>query len=345
MRRRRRRHTAMEVNHHHLQNQTRLTSTLLLPTTDGIDDQSPDLSQSERTVVASLNGVVAIVGLSGNLLVLLSILLSRKLRTAYNTLVFNVALIDFTACLFLPWNMVALIGGQWTLPAWICSLSGSIFLGGAGVSGNTLSFIALNRYSLVTGNLKWLRKNIRFTMCGMLLVSWCVPLVVVLIPNLTDFGEIGYDQKYSMCIWVSSNPLALEYNILLSVVFGFLPIVVTTICYVKLFLFIQNHNRKIHALDKDTTDMSYGSGSGTLNRAISKRQVQVTINMFIVVCAFFLCFMPALIILVVQDPSGRLLTYTGLILQCNSCINPLIYTKNPEFRRSMGRIVQCKRPV
>lgn len=344
----------MEVIHH-LQHQTRLTSTLLPPTTDGIDDQSPDLSQSERIVVASLSGVIAIVGLSGNLLVLLSILLSRKLRTAYNTLVFNLALIDFIVCLFLPWNMVALIGGQWTLPAWICSLSGSIYLGGAGVSGNTLSFIALNRYSLVTGNLKWLRKNIRATMCGMLLITWCVPLVVVLIPNLTDFGEIGYDQKYSMCIWVSSNPLALEYNILLSVVFGFLPLVVTTTCYVKLFLFILNHNRTIHALDKDTTDMSYVTGrSGsqnkstqrdTLNRAISKRQVQVTINMFIVVCAFFLCFMPALISLVVQDPSGHLFTYSGLILLCNSCINPLIYTKNPEFRKSMGRIVQCKRPV
>ena len=58
--------------------------------------------------------------------------------------------------------------------------------------------------------------NTKLTISAMLLISWGVPAIVIVIPLLTDFGDIGYDhnkiQLVHACGWVTSNPSSTEYN-------------------------------------------------------------------------------------------------------------------------------------
>lgn len=75
---------------------------------------------------------------------------------------------------------------------------------------------------------------------------------------------------------------------------------------------------------------------------LSRRQVEITKNLFYVVCAFFICLTPYSVCLV-YDASDPAVPYTGAFVLFNSCINPIIYaTKHPYFKQVFKCILQCK---
>ncbi|XP_071484304.1 melatonin receptor type 1A-like [Diadema antillarum] len=76
--------------------------------------------------------------------------------------------------------------------------------------------------------------------------------------------------------------------------------------------------------------------------SVNKRQLQITQNMFIVVCAFFVCLAPFTVCLFYED-SDPFVPYACAIVLCNSCINPFIYaTKHPVFKTVMKAVVTCR---
>ena len=82
---------------------------------------------------------------------------------------------------------------------------------------------------------------------------------------------------------------------------------------------------------------------GTLNRRLSNQELQITKNMFYIVVAFVVCFMPYLISLIILDNSNIVLKWTQLLVLVNSCVNPLIYaTKHPKFKMLFRKILRCK---
>ena len=60
--------------------------------------------------------VVAVLGITGNTMVILSAILSNHVRTMTNVLVVNLSVADLWTCLSLPWTSVALLSdGTWPL--------------------------------------------------------------------------------------------------------------------------------------------------------------------------------------------------------------------------------------
>ena len=82
---------------------------------------------------------------------------------------------------------------------------------------------------------------------------------------------------------------------------------------------------------------------GTLNRRLGDRELQITKNMFYIIVAFVICFMPYLICLIILDNSDIILKWTQLLVLVNCCVNPLIYaTKHPKFKMLFRKILGCK---
>ncbi|KAJ8034750.1 G-protein coupled receptor moody [Holothuria leucospilota] len=75
---------------------------------------------------------------------------------------------------------------------------------------------------------------------------------------------------------------------------------------------------------------------------VSKEEIQVTKNLFIVFCVFLVCLVPYSICLAYDD-SDPVIPYAVAILFFNSCLNPVIYaTRFPNFKKIILLILKCK---
>ena len=75
------------------------------------------LAYGERVFGAIIVIIVSVVGIFGNSMIILSVIISKKLRTSTNAFVVNLGVADLLTCLFLPWFAVALLGQNgWALP-------------------------------------------------------------------------------------------------------------------------------------------------------------------------------------------------------------------------------------
>ena len=74
---------------------------------------------------------------------------------------------------------------------------------------------------------------------------------------------------------------------------------------------------------------------------ISRQQIKITKNLFIVVCAFFACFVPYFVLNPVLG-SSHAIYYIRLLPLVNSAINFVIYArKHPEFKVVLGCMMRC----
>ena len=105
----------------------------------------------QRSILGSVYIVVIICGLSGNLLVILSVMLSRKLHTVSNVFVVNLSIADSVTCVNLHtvMHMFSSFGVQ-VGPDWLCFLTAGMNLLCIIVSIMTLASISVTRVLVVT---------------------------------------------------------------------------------------------------------------------------------------------------------------------------------------------------
>ena len=73
--------------------------------------------------------------------------------------------------------------------------------------------------------------------------------------------------------------------------------------------------------------------STTKRETISRQQIEITKNLFIIVCAFFACFVPYLVLSPVLGSNHHALYYIRILPLVNSAINFVIYArKHPDFK-------------
>ncbi|XP_038068152.1 trace amine-associated receptor 8b-like [Patiria miniata] len=319
----------------------------------------------ERIVLAVAMSIIAVVGSVGNGLVILSVALSRKLRTATNVYVVSLSTTDLLTCLCLPWHVLGAVSiDGWPIGMWICSAFGGLTIIFVGSSIITLAFIAVNRLFLITQpSTRYRTLYTRKMLLVTTLVAWLLPFVTVTLPPLLGVGKLGYDEKYLRCgpVQTSGGPLSNPYDMIVSAVLYPIPMLVIVVSYVKIFLYIKHHTKTIltpNIAPSDHSSSSYpksptanNNGTphpGTLSpvnstrRRLSRRQVEITKNLFYVVCAFVLCLTPYSVGLMIPA-ADHFTPYAGVILLLNSCVNPVIYAaKHPYFRTVFVCIVTLK---
>lgn len=85
------------------------------------------------------------------------------------------------------------------------------------------------------------------------------------------------------------------------------------------------------------------ASSNQLRGKLTRRQMEVTKNMFYIVCIFYMCVSPYGLSLLCAQSCARLTTYAAVILSVNSCINFFVYAfKHPDFKVVIRCILLCK---
>ncbi|XP_038045237.1 octopamine receptor 1-like [Patiria miniata] len=305
----------------------------------------------ERQIISSVFFTAAVLGAVGNSFVVVAVALSKKLRTTTNVFVVNLAICDMVTCLFMPWQAVAILGGDdWPIPnaRWICAMAGFVIVITFGGSVNSLALIAVNRWVGITKS-RFTTRRIYTTrkLALMVIFCWTIPICSALTPVLTDFGELGYEKLYSTCTWDRSNPYSFYYNMLITVLYYPIQLTVIVVCYASIFCYVFKTSRKMTRADAPSISekVSGGGANRAMRRKLWKRQLDVTKNLLYIVLAFILCLTPYFTAIIVSaDWTYRLTPWAGMILFGNSCVNPFIYaTSHPDFKEAFGHMIRCRK--
>ncbi|XP_038045191.1 melanopsin-like [Patiria miniata] len=308
----------------------------------------------ERQIIAALFIMAAIVGTTGNSLVIIAVALSKKLRTPTNVFVVNLAIADLLACTALPWQSLSVLHEDgWPLEDayWICVASASVLITCGTCSINNLALIAVTRWVGITKPKHTAhRMRSHRTLAVMVALTWLIPCGCVLVPLVSDFGELGYEKIYSLCSWDTSNPYSMYFNILLLAIGYPVQFVTIIFCYTSIFAFVRRNNREMTMASKQrapsvSAKVSASVSTTSLRKKLWQRKLDVTKNLVYIVLAFAVSQTPyCVVLLLYTDLSYRLTPYFAVILFCNCCVNPIIYaTSHPDFKEAFRHMIKCRR--
>ncbi|XP_033634038.1 muscarinic acetylcholine receptor M4-like [Asterias rubens] len=296
----------------------------------------------QRVVVGSVYCLVAVTGFVGNVLVILAVILSKKLQTRTNAFVVNLATADLVTCTAAPFTALALLSEDgWPLPDAICSVAAAVYFSCLSCSVMNLTAISINRLIVITKPSSTYRsiyttKNI----AAMLVFTWLYPIIVCCLP-LFGLGRWGYSIKYKTCSLDSSCETSKLFSLVGSLLIYPVPLVILFVCYFKIYRHLKGHTKKMIA-GVELSDTSVSSSTRKQSRSFSKRQVEITKNLFVVMCAFIVCLAPFAVAIMIP-PSDPVIPWTGAFIIFNSAVNPVIYgVKHPHFKEVFRHMLRCR---
>ncbi|XP_022080047.1 melatonin receptor type 1B-B-like [Acanthaster planci] len=320
----------------------------------------------ERVVVAILWLLVALVNITGNTMVILAVVFSKKLRTSTNVFVVSLSVADLLTGLALPMSAVGLLspGNSWPWSTEApCYLAALLLFVSSSASLFNLASIALNRLILIKRPMTLYRSlYTRRNLVVNVIVLWFVALATMIVPPLLGIGGFGYDKQHHTCSDLDTHPKAKTFQRIQTFLSYPVPFCIICICYTTIFLHVRRHFQAQRpsmqvAIGDPGPDSGQGCSSGSSNFAVSdsaavlktaqrdriyRQQLQITKNLFMAVCAFFLCITPYCVALFIPN-TDRYLLFLGVVFTFNSCVNPIIYAaKHPQFKKVIRRMMRCQ---
>ena len=312
---------------------------------------TPDVvAYIHRFVAGVVCCIIALIGLPGNGLVITSVIVAKKLRTTTNILIVSLAVADFLTCAILPLHAVGLIdrAHEYPLSEFICGQAAGVQYICVSVSISTLSAIAFVRWYVITRSIRGSSGlNTPRRLAVVVVIIWIVSIALVAVPVLLGMGELGYSIYYALC---STTDTSLPWFSLIQGGFILVNIILTGIFYTLILSFVLRHNRKYQEryeskMSSITSESSQGKKS---TRGVSssnlrmKREIDMTKNLFLIVCIFVICWLPN--VFTFSTPGMSVATvYGALIAMANSAVNPIVYgLRYPNFREVFKRILLCR---
>lgn len=279
--------------------------------------------------------VLILMALVGNSLVLWIVYKNRSLRTIPNYFVISLACTDIGMALFgTPWTVGVLATGRWPFDFAACQIQGFIVIWLAVSSLQNLNIMAINRYCRIVKPNVYRRlftpKRTRLYILGAYCIAAVSPMPYIIGGNVFIFipGKAFCYQK---------NMAA--YTLPLMLVAIGVPTCIIILCYFQVFTTLRTHRRNL---------LKTKTQSNTPR--ITVEDIRITKTLFATVVGFLLCWMPVLVIEMVDLGINDSLIPRQvhlMFLMCglsSSVINPVIYgVMNKTFRREYKTAFTCGR--
>ncbi|XP_047194139.1 trace amine-associated receptor 1-like [Hippoglossus stenolepis] len=252
-----------------------------------------------------IGSTLSVLTISGNLLVITSIVYFKQLHTPTNYLILSLAMADLLlGALVLQFNLAL-------------SVQSCLYFGDL-----------VYRYYAVCQPLSYRTKMNGRVVLIMILVSWTASA-------LSGFGIMFVGLKNTVCegrCFIFHIP---NSNVFGSVVSFYLPVIIMLCIYLKIFIVAQRQARSIH----NTTCRSTKSGA-----AVSKMEKKATKTLATVMGVFLFCWMPFFLYLSFHSVSDysipphvfEAFTWLGW---SNSMLNPFVYAFFYRWFRAALRII------
>ncbi|XP_071818621.1 melatonin receptor type 1A-like [Apostichopus japonicus] len=316
-----------------------------------------EIPQNQAAIItAYIISIVVAVGIPGNTLVILAVLLSKRLQTVSNIFIVNLAVADLITCCILPVKAsVHWTNFYSTSLERRCKVELTIVHICVGASLYSLSSIALNRFIGIVSSTQFY-KNIyqaKFIVFK-LIVIWMIPMSVSILPAFVfGVGQIGFDFHLHTCLPLKEHPTTHVLNDIIIYVLYPLPLFIIVFCYTAILVKVLLHNRRLrkcgvikHQGNVEDAATRPRKRKGAISQSIALRfspiEVQITKNLFLVFLAYVLCLTPLAVCTMIPCHVDQ--NYLRTLVLFNSVINPLIYGfKHPLFRQVFVSILRCRR--
>ena len=303
------------------------------------------ITLANRTTVMAVAEVgilffINMAALFGNTLLCIAFFKNNHLRSVTNMFVLTIAVSDIImSVIAMPLSEGSLIAEKWMFGAHVCHIQGFLVHFLAFLSLQMMALTAVNRYVRVLK--PDLYKKVftpRYTAMMVILASL---LPFGILASIT-FGQHSnlfvFHPGKAICVNLYRSMISSQiYTIVSCVAFVFLPALIITWCYVKVFKAIRRHFRRLAARKPSTTSLN------SLNPA----EIVVTRTVFVIVLAFFLCWIPCIVIDFVDIMRAEwfdrrvYLAYT-YFAYTSSAVNPFIYgVMNRSFRLEFLKLLKC----
>ena len=265
---------------------------------------------------------VAALGIFGNILVLVTLVIDRKLRVLNNLFIANLAVADlFIAAIIHPFTAVGIIGGREYLffqesgeITYLCEFLASFCIISCSASVLSIGAVAFNRYVYICHNHVYSKLYTHCTIPVMIIGIWIIGALIDL-PTYLQFGNHVFHERISTCFF---DPLHLGYKIFFVVIGIFSPVVLTVYCYIRIVALVFRSNRRLQKRMKQTNQNSSSI------KAADVRLLKTVAAMGILAVIIYTPF--AITLLVDRGQiSETVWRFSNGLMHSFSCINWLIY--------------------
>lgn len=289
-------------------------------------------SRSTSTIVleSSIAVLIFLVAVPGNVLVLLVVYKTPRLRNAAGILITSLAISDIAMLLFeFPITFSAMITGRWLGGFYLCQITGYAVPFLCSASVQTMALMALDRHFRIAHPARHRTIfSVRRTKLMALLVWLCASTVQL--PYVANGDVYTFHPGKGICF------VEFTLSAKVGIIYLVLPSIVVQHFYMKVFLALRANRRHVQTLRGLTSD--------PLRMTI--QEVKLTRTLLVTVLAYAICWTPVMITDLVDMalggwalPRGAYLMYSTCGL-ASCCINPLVYgTMNKVFRDEYVRLL------
>lgn len=247
-------------------------------------DAVASLTDGSLLSVISLGCVMAFATF-GNILVLLAVYRTKRLRTTAAILVVNLAIVDLSITItVVPFVMATAVTQKWILPWVICKLTG--FINAFLTAGQIMALvhISINRYIAVALPHSYEAKCTKQATIFSVVLSWLYSLIWTLMPFF-GWGKLGFIHGTLFCNILWSEEIA--YAITVQVMCYFLPCIIGGILYLNVYRLVRLQGKKVfetatsieltkNGSGKESTESNFNTVTASPSGAISFHNLAVS---------------------------------------------------------------------
>ncbi|XP_013867515.1 alpha-1A adrenergic receptor [Austrofundulus limnaeus] len=328
---------------------------------------APGLSMVKTVALGTILGVFILFGVIGNILVILSVVCHRHLRTVTHYFIVNLAVADLLlSSTVLPFSAIFEILDRWVFGRVFCNVWAAVDVLCCTASIMSLCVISVDRYIGVSYPLRYpsIVTKRRALLAVMLL--WALSVVISIGPL---FGWKEPEPEDESICKITEEP---GYAIFSAVGSFYLPLTIILVMYCRVYVVAHRESqglREGHKTEKSDSEqvilrMHRGNTTVSEDEALRSRthfalrllkfsrEKKAAKTLGIVVGCFILCWLPFFLVLPIGSifpayrPSDTVFKITFWLGYFNSCINPIIYPcSNQEFKKAFQSLlgVHCLR--
>uniref|UniRef100_A0AAN0LPN2 Tachykinin-like peptide receptor 99D n=1 Tax=Polyphagotarsonemus latus TaxID=1204166 RepID=A0AAN0LPN2_9ACAR len=291
-------------------------------------------------------GFMVIIATTGNLIVIMIVLLNKQMRTITNLFIVNLSIADImVSTMNVIFNFVYMLNGYWWFGSTYCKVSNFIAIMSVAASVFTLMAISIDRYIAIVYPLK--PRMSLMTTLNIAIGIWCASSLLSapnFIFSITQQETLPNGEIKIICLikWpdgvAPGSKFDYFYNLAVLILTYFIPITLMALTYFRVGTVLWG---------------SQTIGEYTAKQVQSIQSKRKIVKMLILVlCIFAVCWLPYHIYFIIQHHLPEITNFKYaqqiyLVLywlaMSNSMYNPFIYCwMNNRFRRGFRNILFCK---